>query len=93
MAETMKRRKQLVGTVASAAMDKTIAVQVETLTAHAQYKKRVRARMKIKAHDEQRTARVGDTVRVEATRPLSKTKRWRLVEVLHRAPGAAGEAK
>lgn len=93
MAETMKRRKQLTGVVTSAAMAKTITVVIETQTAHPAYKKRVRARTHVKAHDEQGLARTGDTVRVEATRPLSKTKRWRLLEVISRAPGAAGEAK
>ena len=93
MAETAKRRKQLTGMVTSAAMAKTITVMIETQTAHPAYKKRVRARMQVKAHDEQGLAREGDVVLVEATRPQSKTKRWRLLEVIHRAPGAAGEAK
>lgn len=87
-----KARKELTGTVTSARMDKTITVVLETLRAHPQYGKRVRARTYVKAHDEKREARTGDTVRVAATRPLSKTKRWRLVAVVHRATDA-GEGK
>jgi small subunit ribosomal protein S17 len=78
-------RKTKVGRVVSDKMDKTIVVSVERLTRHPLYKRVVRASSKFAAHDELNTARVGDTVRIEESRPLSRTKRWRLVEVLSRA--------
>ena len=63
-------------------MDKTIVVRVDTLKSHTRYKKIVRRSTKFHAHDEQNQAKVGDTVRIVETRPLSKTKHWRLAEIL-----------
>ena len=77
-----KKVKGLVGTVVSAANDKTITVLVETYRNDPLYKKRVKYSKKYTAHDEKNVAKVGDTVRIRATRPLSKTKRYELVEVL-----------
>ena len=68
--------------VVSSAMDKTIVVRVDTLRSHPRYKKIVRRSSKFHAHDEQNQANVGDTVRIVETRPLSKTKHWRLAEIL-----------
>jgi len=79
------RRQERQGTVVSDAMEKTIVVKVEVVKAHPKYKKVVRRSVKFHAHDEQSTAKVGDIVRIVETRPLSKTKRWRLVDVLERA--------
>ncbi len=75
---TQERR----GVVVSNAMDKTIVVRVDTLRSHPRYKKIVRRSSKFHAHDEQNQANVGDTVRIVETRPLSKTKHWRLAEIL-----------
>ena len=77
-------RKTKVGRVVSDKMDKTIVVSVERLTRHPLYKRVIRASSKFAAHDELNAARVGDTVRIEESRPLSRTKRWRLVEVISR---------
>lgn len=77
-----RRRKEKIGVVISDKMDKTITVQVEHLVRHPWFSKTVRKYSKFKAHDEKREAKVGDIVRIIETRPLSKTKRWRLVEVL-----------
>jgi small subunit ribosomal protein S17 len=79
------KRKTKVGRVVSDKMDKTIVVSVERLTRHPLYKRVMRASSKFAAHDELNAARVGDTVRIEESRPLSRTKRWRLVEVISRA--------
>src|ERR1700733_5113206 len=79
------KRKQRVGEVVSNKMSKTIVVRVERRFPHAQYKKIVTAYKKFYAHDEKNEAKVGDRVRIEETRPLSKTKCWRLVEVVERA--------
>jgi small subunit ribosomal protein S17 len=79
------RRQERRGVVVSSAMDKTIIVKVDTIKAHARYKKVVRRSVKFHAHDEQNTANVGDIVRIVETRPLSKTKNWRLVEVVEAA--------
>ena len=78
-------RKVRVGVVFSASMEKTIVVTVVEKTRHPKYKKTVQRTKKLHTHDETDAARVGDRVRVMETRPLSKTKRWRLVEVLERA--------
>lgn len=78
-------RKERVGVVTSTAMNKTITVAVERLKEHRLYKKALRQTKKFKAHDENETCQVGDLVRIRETRPLSKTKRWRLVEVVKRA--------
>lgn len=83
--EEQGRRKLRVGKVTSSAMDKTITVAVERVVQHALYKKNIKRTKKFKAHDEQNTCQVGDVVRIEETRPLSKTKRWRLVEIVKRA--------
>jgi len=78
-------RKERVGEVVSNKMSKTIVVKVERRFPHAQYKKIVTAYNKFYAHDEKNEAKIGDRVRIEETRPLSKTKCWRLVEVVERA--------
>ena len=77
-------RKERVGEVVSNKMAKTIVVRVERRFPHAQYKKIVTAYKKFYAHDEKSEAKIGDTVRIEETRPLSKLKRWKLVEVVER---------
>ena len=78
-------RKTRVGKVVSDKMDKTITVAVVDNVRHPLYKKIVKRTYKLKAHDEQNDCKIGDTVRVMETRPLSKDKRWRLVEVIERA--------
>jgi small subunit ribosomal protein S17 len=78
-----KRRLKL-GRVVSDKMDKTVVVSVERLRRHPVYKRVVRLSSKFKAHDEDNAARVGDTVRIEESRPLSREKRWRVVEVVAR---------
>ena len=78
------KRKQRVGEVVSNKMTKTIVVRVERRYPHAQFKKIVTSYKKFYAHDEKQDARVGDRVRIQETRPLSKLKRWRLVEVVER---------
>ena len=92
MAETVKQpeakrgnRKERVGEVVSNKMAKTIVVKVERRFPHLRYKKVITAYKKLYAHDEKNDAKVGDRVRIEETRPLSKTKCWRLVEVVERA--------
>jgi len=79
------KRKTKVGRVVSDKMDKTIVVSVERLTRHRLYKRVIRLTTKFKAHDETNDAHVGDTVLIEESRPLSATKRWRLIEVVQRA--------
>jgi small subunit ribosomal protein S17 len=79
-------RKIIVGTVVSDRMEKTAVVQVQRRFAHPVYKKYVTKRVKYNIHDEQNDLNVGDTVRIVETRPLSKSKRWRLLEILDRAP-------
>ena len=78
-------RKARVGKVISDKMDKTIVVAVETRVQHKLYKKIINRTYKLKAHDSENECRIGDTVRVMETRPLSKDKRWRLVEILEKA--------
>ena len=78
-------RKTRTGRVVSDAMDKTVVVEVRDSAAHSTYVKIVRRNKRLKAHDEGNEAKVGDTVRVMETRPLSKTKHWRVVEILERA--------
>lgn len=78
-------RKFRVGLVVSSKMDKTITVALERQVKHPIYGKFVKQTTKLKAHDEQNEAGEGDTVRIQETRPLSKTKRWRLVEIVERA--------
>lgn len=83
--ETRARRKTRTGIVVSDKMDKTIVVAIETMVGHPLYHKRIKRTTKFKAHDENNECRIGDTVTIMETRPLSKDKRWRLVEVLERA--------
>jgi small subunit ribosomal protein S17 len=88
------KRKLKVGRVVSDKMDKTIVVSVERLARHRLYKRVIRLSTKFKAHDETNDAKIGDTVQIEESRPLSATKRWRLVSVLARAGehGLPGES-
>jgi small subunit ribosomal protein S17 len=79
------KRKQRVGEVVSNKMTKTIVVRVERRFPHAQFKKIITSYKKFYAHDEKAEAKVGDTVRIEESRPLSKLKRWTLVEIVDRA--------
>lgn len=83
--EERGRRKVRVGIVVSDARDKTVTVEVPMSFAHPRYDKVVRRSTKLHAHDDANDARVGDTVRIMETRPLSKQKRWRVVEVMERA--------
>ena len=85
MAERNSHRKTRVGKVVSDKMDKTIVVAIEDRVAHPLYKKIVKSTYKLKAHDENNECGVGDKVLVMETRPLSKDKRWRLVEVIEKA--------
>jgi small subunit ribosomal protein S17 len=78
------KRRSKVGRVVSDKMDKTVVVSVERLRRHPIYKRVVRLSSKFKAHDGENTARVGDTVRIEESRPLSREKRWTVVEVVAR---------
>ena len=80
-------RKTVVGKVTSDKMAKTIAVRCDRLVKHPLYGKFVRRWTTYKAHDEQNEAQIGDTVEITETRPLSKTKRWRLTRVVEKAPG------
>ncbi|HYG98024.1 MAG TPA: 30S ribosomal protein S17 [Terriglobales bacterium] len=85
------RRKEQIGYVVSTKMQKTIVVEVTRQKAHPMYRRVVKKSKKFYAHDENNTAHVGDVVRIEETRPLSKLKRWQLKEILRRAalvPGA-----
>jgi len=89
MAETTTKqqgvRKTVVGNVVSTKMHKTIVVEVERRKAHPLYKRVIRTTKKFYAHDEKNTAHVGDVVRLEETRPLSKLKRWKLQEIIRKA--------
>ena len=92
MAETVNNtaahrtsRKTRQGLVVSDKMDKTVVVAIERRVAHPVYGKMVTRTKRLKAHDEQNSAKVGDTVRIVETRPLSKDKRWRLLEIIERA--------
>lgn len=78
-------RKMKTGTVTSDKMDKTITVSVETVKRHPVYKKVIRTSKKFKVHDESNEAKIGDEVRIMETRPLSKDKRWRLIEITRKA--------
>jgi small subunit ribosomal protein S17 len=79
------RRQERRGVVVSDAMDKTIVVKVDTIRQHPRYKKVIRRSVKFHAHDEENSAKVGDVVRIVETRPLSKTKNWRLAEIVEAA--------
>ena len=83
--EERNLRRTMVGTVVSDKMEKTIVVAVETRVPHKIYKKTVKRTLKVKAHDEENTCKVGDKVEIMETRPLSKDKRWRVVEIMERA--------
>ena len=83
--EERNLRKVMIGTVTSNKMDKTIVVSVETSVKHPIYGKVVKRTYKLKAHDEENKCQIGDKVKVMETRPLSKDKRWRLVEVIEKA--------
>jgi small subunit ribosomal protein S17 len=78
-------RKTIVGKVVSDKMDKTIVIAVETYKKHDLYHKRIKSTKKFKAHDENNEAKIGDVVKVMETRPVSKDKRWRLVQVVEKA--------
>ncbi len=78
-------RKVRVGKVVSDKMDKTIVVAVQTVTKHPVYKKQIKSTNKFKAHDENNECGIGDTVKIMETRPLSKEKRWRLIEIVEKA--------
>ncbi len=81
------RRVQKVGRVVSNKMDKTIVVVVESLKKHRIYKRTYKQTKRFYAHDEQNTCQIGDTVRIEESRPLSKLKRWALIEIIKRGSG------
>lgn len=85
MSVVRNERKTQIGKVVSDKMDKTIVVAVETYKKHDLYHKRIKYTKKFKAHDENNEAKIGDTVKIMETRPLSKDKRWRLVEVVEKA--------
>lgn len=82
--QTGSRKTQKVGRVVSDKMQKTVVVAVDYLKPHPLYRKIIRKTSKFHAHDEEDTCRVGDLVRIEETRPLSRTKRWRVVEIVQR---------
>lgn len=83
--EERNLRKVMIGTVTSNKMDKTVVVAVQTSVSHGVYGKTVKRTYKLKAHDEENVCQIGDKVKVMETRPLSKDKRWRVVEVLEKA--------
>ena len=83
--DSRARRKVRVGVVVSDSRDKTVTVEVKSQAAHPAYDKVVRTQKKFHAHDETNDARLGDTVRIMETKPISKQKRWRVVEVVERA--------
>ena len=85
--QQVSRRQQKIGRVVSNKMDKTIVVVVETLKKHRIYKRTFKQTKRFQAHDEENTCQVGDIVRIEESRPLSKMKRWRLVEIVKRGSG------
>ncbi|MDD4801684.1 MAG: 30S ribosomal protein S17 [Syntrophomonas sp.] len=78
-------RKSMIGKVTSDKMDKTIAIRVETVKQHPLYKKTIKTSKKYKAHDENNEAKIGDIVKIMETRPLSKEKRWTLIEIVQKA--------
>jgi len=85
----LSRRKVREGLVVSAKMDKTVVVAVETKRVHPLYKKAVKVTRKCKAHDENNDCKIGDTVKIIETRPLSREKRWRVIEVIPKGEAAA----
>ena len=88
----LSNRKVRVGTVVSSKMDKTVVVKVTRHAEHPLYGKRIVKAKKYVAHDEENVCRVGDQVRIRETRPLSKTKRWELLEIVRKAPVLGSEA-
>ncbi|MBU1853554.1 MAG: 30S ribosomal protein S17 [Candidatus Omnitrophica bacterium] len=80
--EARSKRKERIGTVVSDKMNKSIVVKIERTTKHPIYKRVIKKSTKVMAHDEKEEANVGDRVRIQETRPLSKNKRWRLVEII-----------
>ncbi|MGI6212525.1 MAG: 30S ribosomal protein S17 [Anaerovoracaceae bacterium] len=85
MADERNRRKTKVGVVVSDKMDKTVVVAIKDSVRHSLYGKSVKRTKKVKAHDENNECGVGDTIRIMETRPLSKDKRWRLVQIVEKA--------
>lgn len=85
MSANRNERKEQIGKVVSDKMDKTIVVAVETYKTHPLYHKRIRYTKKFKAHDENNEAKIGDTVMIMETRPLSKDKNWRLIKIIDRS--------
>ena len=85
METTRNTRRERVGVVTSNSMEKSVVIAVKTKIKHPIYGKFVNKTSKFMAHDEENTANVGDTVKITETRPLSKSKRWRLVEIIERA--------
>ncbi|MEN6351123.1 MAG: 30S ribosomal protein S17 [Syntrophomonas sp.] len=85
MVEDRGNKKVRIGTVSSDKMDKTITVSVETVKQHPLYKKTIKTSKKYKAHDENNEAKAGDIVKIMETRPLSKDKRWKLIEIIQKA--------
>ena len=83
--EERNLRKVMIGTVVSDKMDKTVVVAVQRNVSHSKYGKTVKTTYKLKAHDEENVCQIGDKVKVMETRPLSKDKRWRVVEVVEKA--------
>ena len=79
------KKRQVIGTVVTDKMDKTIVVLVETLVKHRLYQKYIKRRTKFKAHDKDNTCRVGDKVLITESRPLSKTKKWRVSRIVQKA--------
>lgn len=84
MTDTRGRRREVVGVVVSNKMDKTIAVEIFRTVMHPRYKKYIKKTSVFKAHDEKNEANIGDKVRIYETRPLSKTKRWKLAEIVQK---------
>ena len=85
MTENRTNKKVRIGTVTSDKMEKTITVSVETVKQHPLYKKTIKTSKKYKVHDENNEAKTGDIVKIIETRPLSKDKRWRLIEIMRKA--------
>jgi small subunit ribosomal protein S17 len=85
VADKPKNRKVMIGTVSSSKMDKTITVSIETVKQHPLYKKTIKTSKKYKAHDENNEASAGDIVKIIETKPISKDKRWQLVEIIQKA--------
>lgn len=85
MSEQRNHRKTEIGTVVSNKMDKTVVIAIKDSVKHPLYKKVIKRTVKLKAHDEKNECNIGDHVRVMETRPISKDKRWRLVEIIEKA--------